>query len=81
MNPIAPRPPARELPGEQRRALRRAEHLCWWTLLVMGLVATMMYFVMGGSQAMKTALVEDILSLVPPVAFLAGVGVPPVPAR
>lgn len=70
MNPIALRPPARELPGEQRRALRRAEHLCWWTLLVMGLVATMMYFVMGGSQAMKTALVEDILSLVPPAAFL-----------
>ncbi|WP_125077244.1 cation transporter [Pseudoxanthomonas sp. SGT-18] len=70
MNPIALRPPARELPGEQRRGLRRAEHLCWWSLLVMGLVATMMYFVMGGSQAMKTALVEDILSLVPPAAFL-----------
>ncbi|ADV28026.1 cation diffusion facilitator family transporter [Pseudoxanthomonas suwonensis 11-1] len=70
MNRDARRPPPRELPQEQSEALRRAERLCWWTLVVMGLVATMMYFVMGGSQAMKTALVEDILSLVPPAAFL-----------
>ncbi|WP_447730758.1 hypothetical protein [Pseudoxanthomonas suwonensis] len=70
MNRDGRRPPPRELPPQQREALRRAEHLCWWTLLVMGLVATMMYFVMGGSQAMKTALVEDLLSLVPPAAFL-----------
>jgi len=70
MNRDGRRPPPRELPQEQREALRRAERLCWWTLLLMGAVATMMYFVMGGSQAMKTALVEDILSLVPPAAFL-----------
>src|SRR5690606_36061958 len=51
-------------------ALRRAERLCWWTLLWMSLVSALMYVTMGGSQAMKTALVEDLLSLVPPVAFL-----------
>ncbi len=66
----APRPPSRELPGPQRQALQRAQRLCGWTLLWMGLVSVMMYLVMGGSQAMKTALVEDILSLVPSIAFL-----------
>ncbi len=64
------RPPPRALPQEQRQALRRAERLCGWTLLWMSLVTVMMYFAMGGSQAMKTALVEDILSLVPATAFL-----------
>ena len=64
------RPPPRALPEDQLEALRRAERLCAWTLLWMGLVATMMYLVMGGSQAMKTALVEDVLSLVPSAAFL-----------
>ncbi len=64
------RPPPRELPADQQQALRQAERLCAWTLLWMGLVATMMYLVMGGSQAMKTALVEDVLSLIPSAAFL-----------
>lgn len=64
------RPPPRELPEDQRRALHRAERLCGWTLLWMSLVSALMYVTMGGSQAMKTALVEDVLSLVPPVAFL-----------
>ena len=64
------RPPPRELPEAQRDALRRAERLCWWTLLWMSLVSGLMYLSMGGSQAMKTALVEDMLSLVPPIAFL-----------
>jgi divalent metal cation (Fe/Co/Zn/Cd) transporter len=64
------RPPPRELPPEQREALARAERLCAWTLLWMSLVAAMMYFSMGGSQAMKTALIEDLLSLLPSAAFL-----------
>lgn len=29
-----------------------------------------MWFVMGSSQAMKTALVEELLSLVPAIVFL-----------
>lgn len=64
--PAQPRP----LPPEQRDALRRGERLCWWTLLWMSLVSALMYFAMGGSQAMKTALVEDLFSLVPSIAFL-----------
>jgi divalent metal cation (Fe/Co/Zn/Cd) transporter len=64
------RPPPRELPEAQRQALHHAERLCWWTLLWMSLVSALMFLAMGGSQAMKTALVEDVLSLVPPIAFL-----------
>jgi Predicted Co/Zn/Cd cation transporters len=67
---IAQRPPPRALPLEQSEALQRAERLCRWTLLWMSLVSITMYLAMGGSQAMKTALVEDVLSLVPSIAFL-----------
>ena len=70
MTPAGARPPARELPAPQRDALRDAERLCWWTLLWMSLVSALMYLAMGGSQAMKTALIEDLLSLVPSIAFL-----------
>ena len=67
---IARRPPPRSLPGPQQEALRKAERLCWWSLLWISLVSALMFLAMGGSQAMKTALVEDLLSLVPPIAFL-----------
>ena len=67
---LARRPPPRPLPERQQAALRRAEGLCWWTLLWISLVSALMFLAMGGSQAMKTALVEDLLSLVPPIAFL-----------
>ena len=70
MSDDALRPPPRELPERQRQALHRAERLCWWTLLWMSLVSALMFAAMGGSQAMKTALVEDLLSLVPAIAFL-----------
>ncbi|NZA28475.1 cation transporter [Luteimonas sp. SJ-92] len=60
----------RGLPAAQRAALAHARRLCWWSLLWMSLVSAMMYSVMGGSQAMKTAFVEDLLSLLPPLAFL-----------
>ncbi|TFI59711.1 cation diffusion facilitator family transporter [Sphingomonas parva] len=36
----------------------------------MATVVLVMWLVMGGSQAMKTALVEDVLSLVPAIVFL-----------
>jgi divalent metal cation (Fe/Co/Zn/Cd) transporter len=63
-------PPPRALPPAQQAALRRAERLCWWTLLWMSLVSAVMFLAMGGSQAMKTAMIEDMLSLLPSIAFL-----------
>lgn len=59
-----------ELPEEQRSALRRAKRLEWLTLAYLASVIVIMYAVLGSSQAMKTAWIEDLLSLIPPVAFL-----------
>lgn len=61
------------LPDEQRRALRSAVRLEWFSigytcvaLLVVGVVA-------GQSQAMRAAWIEDALTLLPPIAFLIAV--------
>ncbi len=64
--------PRREhpLPVDREALLRRAVRLEVVTLIAMGLVAVMMLLSAGQSQAMKTAWIEDVLSLVPPVAFL-----------
>ncbi|HYO98345.1 MAG TPA: cation diffusion facilitator family transporter [Polyangiaceae bacterium] len=67
------RPP--RLPEEQQRNLQRAKILEYWTLAFLASVSAVMYLAMGGSQAMKTAFVEDLLSLVPPVVFLLAVRV------
>ena len=62
---------ARQLPEEQQQALRRARWLeVVWILCLLSIVVAL-YFVLGTSQAMKTAWIEDLLSFVPPIAFLA----------
>ena len=66
---VRPRVP-RALPRPQQAALARARRLCWWSLILLSAVSVMMYAAMGGSQAMKTALVEDVLSLLAPLSFL-----------
>lgn len=62
-----------ELPEKQRRALRRAIRLQWAWLGTAVVVIGLMSLVVGNSQAMKTSLFEDILSLLPPIAFLVAV--------
>ncbi|MBB4003186.1 cation transporter [Aurantimonas endophytica] len=42
----------------------------WWTLAWMASIIALLAFVLGSSQAMRTAWIEDILSLLPPAAFL-----------
>jgi len=66
---LAPRD-VHPLQDAQERELRRAARLCWWSIALLGAVTVMMAVTMGGSQAMLTALVEDVLSLLPPIAFL-----------
>jgi len=58
------------LPHAVLADLQRAKRLEWWTLAWMGSVVAIMWVVMGSSQAMKTAVVEDVLSLVPALVFL-----------
>lgn len=56
--------------SEREEALRRAKRLEWATFLFTVSSVTLTFFVLGGSQAMQTAWIEDLLSMVPPVAFL-----------
>lgn len=57
-------------PEEIREDLARAQRLAWWTLFWIGNISLLMFLVMGSSQAMKTAFVEDVMSLVPAIVFL-----------
>ncbi len=62
-----------ELPEQQAQALRRAIRIEWATIAFLAVAITMVYLVMGSSQAMKAAWIEDMLSLAPPFAFLLAV--------
>lgn len=62
-----------ELPEQQQRALQRALRIEWATIGFLAVAITAVGLVMGGSQAMKAAWIEDLLSLAPPFAFLLAV--------
>ncbi|MGM1030456.1 MAG: cation diffusion facilitator family transporter [Actinomycetota bacterium] len=62
-----------ELPEGQAKALHRAIRFEWFTIAFLAVAITMVYLVMGSSQAMKAAWIEDLLSLAPPIAFLLAV--------
>lgn len=58
------------LPAPIRAARASAVRLQWWSLLAMSSVVVVMALASGGSPAMKAAWFEDILSMVPAVAYL-----------
>lgn len=60
------------LPPEQRAAFESAVRLNWWQIGWVATIVIVMGLAMGGSQAMKTAWIEDLLAFVPPIAFLIG---------
>ncbi|WP_324650635.1 cation transporter [Georgenia sp. H159] len=62
-----------ELPEEQQAQLRRAVRLAWLTIAFLVTAVTGVYLAMGSSQAMKAAWMEDMLSFIPPIAFLLAV--------
>ncbi|MBX9244234.1 cation transporter [Actinotalea ferrariae] len=62
-----------ELPADEERDLRRAVRLAWLTIAFLVTAVTGVYLVMGSSQAMKAAWVEDLLSFIPPISFLVAV--------
>lgn len=66
---MTPRFP-RELPVDQQRRMRRAVRLEWITLAFLASITAVMALAMGSAQVMKAALAEDLLSLIPPIAFL-----------
>jgi cation diffusion facilitator family transporter len=61
------------LPERQVEALRRAVRLEWITIGFLAVTVTLVYLVLGNSQAMKAAWIEDLLSFIPPIAFLVAV--------
>jgi cation diffusion facilitator family transporter len=62
-----------ELPPDLESTLRRARRLEWLTVVYMASAVVLLALVLGSSQAMKTAWIEDLLGLIPPVAFLVAV--------
>ena len=58
------------LPEDIAAKIARARRLEWWTLGVLSIIVVLMYLVMGSSQAMQTAWVEDVLSMLAPSLFL-----------
>jgi cation diffusion facilitator family transporter len=67
-----PESPSRkfELPPDLAERQRRAVRLEWVTIAYLVSAVVLMYLTLGQSQAMKAAWIEDLLSLLPPVAFL-----------
>jgi cation diffusion facilitator family transporter len=67
-----PKTPRREfeLPRELEEQQRKAVRLEWITLAYMLSAVVLLFLTLGQSQAMKAAWIEDLLSLLPPAAFL-----------
>lgn len=59
-----------ELPEEQHQALRKAIRFEWITVAFLAVSTAMIYLLLGNSQAMKAAWLEDVLSFLPPLSFL-----------
>ena len=59
-----------ELPPSKKDALQRAIRLEWLSLAFLVTAVVAMYLALGSSQAMRAAWIEDLLSFLPPIAFL-----------
>jgi divalent metal cation (Fe/Co/Zn/Cd) transporter len=63
-------PGGRELPPDLEEVQRKAVRLEWISIAYLTSAVVAIYFTLGSSQAMKGAWLEDMLSLLPPIAFL-----------
>jgi cation diffusion facilitator family transporter len=59
-------------PPDKQQAMDRAKRLAWITIAFMLSIIAVVGLTMGSSEAMKAVWIEDILSLIPPIAFLIG---------
>lgn len=59
-----------ELPPDKQAQYNKALRLEWLTIAYLLSAVAAIYATLGSSQAMKTAWAEDILSLIPAIAFL-----------
>ena len=58
-------------PGAEQE-LKKAHRLAWISIAYICSTIAMLFFVMSGSQALKTEMTGEILSLIPPTLFLIG---------
>ena len=63
-----------ELPSFLRNDFKHVKKLEWITVAYLVSVGIVMYLAMQGSQAMKAAWIEDVVSLFPSIAFLIASG-------
>jgi divalent metal cation (Fe/Co/Zn/Cd) transporter len=61
-----------ELPPDKQRLMARARRLEWITLGYIVSATVIVALVLGQSQSMKTAWMDDLLSLIPIAVFLVG---------
>lgn len=59
-----------ELPADKEQDLRKLVRLTWVNLFFRLSIVVVLFFVLGSSQAMRAAWLEDLLTLLPPIAFL-----------
>ncbi|ANW00247.1 hypothetical protein LMTR13_08765 [Bradyrhizobium icense] len=59
-----------EFPEEEEAAFAKARRLEWVSIAYLTSAAVLLFLVMGSSQAMRTSWLEDMISMVPPMAFL-----------
>lgn len=59
-----------EYPEELQKKLKRATTLEWISIFMIGSIIVLMSVTLSGSQAMKAAWIEDLLSLIPPITVL-----------
>lgn len=59
-----------DLPAPQQEALRKAVRWEWFTIGYTSVTIAVVALVVGNSQAMRTAWIEDMLSLIPQISFL-----------
>src|SRR3954471_15212122 len=64
--------PAFRYPAKQQALFERARRLEWISIFLLLTIIAAIGAVMGSSEAMKAVWIEDLLSLVPPIAFLVG---------
>jgi cobalt-zinc-cadmium efflux system protein len=61
------------IPKAIRKDMKRAIRLEWWNIGFTISIIVVMGLVLGNSQTMKTAWVEDTLGFIPPIVFLIAV--------
>ncbi|HEY0368871.1 MAG TPA: cation transporter, partial [Chthoniobacterales bacterium] len=61
-----------QLPPEKEAQFQRGKKLAWWSIFFLGTIIVVIGLTMGSSEAMKAVWVEDVISVIPPIAFLIG---------